>query len=175
MKKANVFRMVIAAILCMCLFSAACAEAQVEITGGQVNLRSTPSLSGDELFVLFEGERVTYMNASRTDNRGVEWYLVDYYGYGQGWVSSRYARLVGNSWADSSEYIDSYGTVVATGGDSYIRSEPSLNGEKLAMLPEGASATYRGSSSTDDRGVRWDYVLYNGVYGWVSSRYTTLY
>lgn len=76
---------------------------------------------------------------------------------------------------ESSDYISSYGSVVATGGDTNIRSWADINSEKVGTLPNGKTAIYKGSSYTDDRGVRWDYIEYRGVQGWVSSRYTTLY
>ena len=65
-------------------------------------------------------------------------------------------------------------SVVATGGESYIRSNPSIYAKQLSVLPQGASAAYLGQSSVDDRGVAWYYISYGGTTGWVSSRYTTL-
>ena len=72
-------------------------------------------------------------------------------------------------------YIWNYGYVVATDGSSYIRSAPGLYGEIVGCLSKGCTAIYRGASNVDERGVRWDYVYYNGHEGWISSRYTTLY
>ena len=66
-------------------------------------------------------------------------------------------------------------TVYASGGSSYIRDQPSLNGRILGSLSRGNYARYCGESCYDYRGVRWDFVCSYGVYGWVSSRYTTLY
>ena len=42
-------------------------------------------------------------------------------------------------------------------------------------MQKGESATYLGSYSTDERGVVWYQVRFEGQTGWVSSRYTTLY
>ena len=72
-------------------------------------------------------------------------------------------------------YSVNYGTVVATDGSSYIRTAPNLDAVAIGCLELGCAATYCGCSEIDWRGVRWDYIYYNGVMGWISSRYTTLY
>jgi uncharacterized protein YraI len=91
----------------------------------------------------------------------------------EGWVSSGYASLSGYSGGVS--YSSSSGTVVATDGDTNVRTGPGLSYSQLGTLYRGSSATYLGDSSVDDRGVRWYKVRYNGKTGWVSSKYTTLY
>ena len=163
---------------------------------GSTNIRALPNLNGTILGVLPDGGVSYYLSQSAYDNRGVLWLLVDYNGT-VGWVSEKYVETNGvrgdmgerpdgvegdseypvydYGTSSSSQYIESYGTVVATGGDTNIRSWAGLNYSVLGVLPAGACATYKGSSYTDERGVRWDYICYNGVYGWVSSRFTTLY
>ena len=65
--------------------------------------------------------------------------------------------------------------VVGDGGDSWLRSGPGLSYAKLnAVLEDGESAEYLGSTSYDGRGVAWYYVRTGGATGWVSSRYTAL-
>ena len=41
-------------------------------------------------------------------------------------------------------------------------------------MQKGEVASYLGSYSTDERGVVWYYVRFDGQSGWVSSRYTAL-
>ena len=65
-------------------------------------------------------------------------------------------------------------TVVGTSGSSWVRSGPGRGYEKLAVLSEGETGEYLGSTSSDERGVDWYRVRVNGVEGWVSSRYTRL-
>ena len=65
-------------------------------------------------------------------------------------------------------------TVKAEGGDVNIRSIPDLDGKDLGTIYEGDTASYLGSRSTDDRGVVWYKVNFDGVVGWVSARYSTL-
>lgn len=66
-------------------------------------------------------------------------------------------------------------SVVATGGDSYVRSGPGLSYSAIGLLYEGDFLPYTGSTTWDSRGVAWYSVSY-GSYGsaWVSSKYTSL-
>ena len=148
---------------------------------GSSNIRSEPSLSGEDLGTLPKGERANYLGVSSVDDRGVTWYWISYDTI-TGWVSSRYTVQRGgsaNSSSDSSSdfwpSLPSSGRkVVSTGGRSNIRTEPSLSGEDIGTMPQDASATYLDQSSVDDRGVVWYKVKYGSITGWVSSKYTTL-
>ena len=150
-------------LLATALAGVAAAEgAYVEATGS-VNVRRGAGLGYSSLGTVEKGTRLTYLNSSSVDERGVIWYLVRYNASTQGWVSSVYSRLVN---------LDQW--VTATDGQTYIRSEGNLSGKGLGVLPNGASATYLNQSSVDERGVAWYRVRYDGVTGWVSSRYTSL-
>ncbi len=50
----------------------------------------------------------------------------------------------------------------------YIRTAPGLNGEIIYTVPVGATATYLGDTSVDNRGVTWYKATYDGVTGWMS-------
>ena len=54
-------------------------------------------------------------------------------------------------------------TVVGTSGSSWVRSGPGRGYEKLAVLSEGASCEYLGSTRSDERGVAWYNVRVGGV------------
>lgn len=170
-------------------------------TEGDTNIRMMPNLEGQILGVLKKDCSAEYLSASAMDARGVMWLMVRC-GDVIGWISERYVTLqgvVGDRGEDDREYLEgdsegpvydpdgysaqyvdeggylsSYGTVTATGGDSNIRSWADLDSELLGVLKKDQSADYMGSSYTDDRGVRWDYIRYGELYGWISSRYTTL-
>lgn len=150
--------MALAAILM--LMGAALADGYVEV-GANVNVRSGPGLGYDDIGTVYEGDTLEYLDKSSIDNRGVVWYRVDFEGE-YGWVSSKYCELFGEIY------------VYATEGQSYIRSYPSLNGRALVILRQDEVAEYMGKTSVDDRGVAWYKVEYDGVTGWVSSKYTTL-
>lgn len=59
-------------------------------------------------------------------------------------------------------------------GKCHLRSGPGLGYSSKAIVPKGASVTYKGSSRKDGRGVRWYKISYKGRTGWVSSRYASL-
>ena len=139
----------------------------VQASGGSVNIRSTPRLTGTDLGTMANGQTATYLGQSSTDDRGVVWYYVNYNGT-VGWVSSRYSKLYLSSGSTVTRYV------TAKGGNVNIRSTPRLTGTDLGTIMDGYSAIYLNQSSTDDRGVVWYYVNYNGTIGWVSSRYSRL-
>ena len=66
----------------------------VEITGQTVNVRSAPSLAAREIGTAHMGERLPYGGVTNTDDRGIQWYLVDYHNE-NGWVSGKLSKIVG--------------------------------------------------------------------------------
>lgn len=64
----------------------------VYIEGGLANVRSGPSLDYDILDSLENGSIAVYLGKTETDDRGVDWYYVNFKRV-TGWVSSKYARL----------------------------------------------------------------------------------
>ena len=144
------------------------AVSYVTITGGQCHMRLEPNLSGEVIEILEEGSQAAYHGEVSTDDRGVDWYYVNYDGE-EGWVSSRYAKF------GSVSTSASYGYVKATSHKVNLRDEPNLDGEDIGTMDEGETAAYLGKKSTDNRGVVWYKVRFNGKEGWISSRYSKLY
>ena len=161
----------VAALLLAILPASALAASYLEATGSRVSVRSGPGTSYSGLYTLVRGETVTYTGEYAYDGNGMKWYKVQYYSYGTGWVSSKYSKVYddgsGLDWG-----MQPY--VQATGGSVNIRRTPSLTGQDLGTMSEGKTAVYLNQKSTDDRGVVWYYVNYNGIIGWVSSRYSRL-
>ena len=141
-------------------------DTTVEVTGGEVHLRRTPSLNGAKLATMKKGDRLTYLNETSTDSRGVVWYYVSANGK-TGWISSKYTRLTNGS---SGEYR----VAEITGDQVYLRGSASLNGRIIDTLYKGATPLYLNESKQDSRGVTWYYVRANGGAGWVSSKYAKL-
>ena len=55
----------------------------------------------------------------------------------------------------------------------YLRERlPALGHKLLGTLHKGNSLPYLGQTASDERGVTWYKVSYNGSAGWVSSKYT---
>ena len=57
-------------------------------------------------------------------------------------------------------------------GKSNVRTGPGLGYKSIGVLHRGEEAKYLGKSSTDERGVVWYKIEWNGRAAWVSSRYT---
>ena len=68
---------------------------------------------------------------------------------------------------------DSY--VKGTSGKSHLRLGPGLGYDDVGVLHVGETATFLNETSTDERGVVWYKVSFDGKTCWVSSKYTTLY
>lgn len=65
------------------------------------------------------------------------------------------------------------GTVVTTGSVN-LRTGPGLDYEKVTAVEIDTELEYLGETSTDDRGVDWYLVSYEGESLWISSRYSEL-
>lgn len=147
---------------------------------GSSNIRNNPNLDSSTIGVMPQGSTALFLNQMSTDNRGVDWYYVNYNGT-IGWVSSAYTYLYTETSNTISfmpnlpDYGSTAGTLKAAEGDSYIRSLPNLTGAELGVLKKGSSATYLKERSVDDRGVVWFKVKSGNTTGWVSSRYGMLY
>ena len=70
-----------------------CAFAEVYTTGN-VNLRKGPGLIYDTMGSVPEGTELEYLGAVSTDERGVDWYKVEYKGKAA-WISSKYSVVRG--------------------------------------------------------------------------------
>ena len=70
-----------------------CAFAEVYTTGN-VNLRKGPGLNYDTMGSVPEGTVLEYLGAVSTDERGVDWYKVEYKGKAA-WISSKYSEVRG--------------------------------------------------------------------------------
>ena len=61
-------------------------------TTGNVHVRKGPGLEYAEMGTLEKGTLISYLGASKKDERGVKWYKVNFNGK-VGWVSSKYSKL----------------------------------------------------------------------------------
>ena len=81
------------AVLLVLTLLMTCAFAEVYTTG-DVNLRKGPGLNYDKLGSVSAGSSLEYLDVISTDERGVDWYKVEYKGK-IAWVSSKYSELRG--------------------------------------------------------------------------------
>ena len=64
----------------------------VEITGGSVNVRAAPGTEAKDIGTVHRGDRLPYQGVTQQAG-GRDWYLIIYENQ-NGWVSSKYAKLV---------------------------------------------------------------------------------
>ena len=118
----------------------------------------------------WEGEDTRYVRATG----GVV--NAQYYSYGEVWVSAVYSELTyTRTEASVDDEAGTYGRYIQATGRLNVRSGPGLGYDDKGTLLSGSTATYLGEYSTDERGVTWYKISYNGGSGWVSSRYCTLH
>ena len=137
---------------------------------GKSNIHTGPGLSYKTVGVLHKKERALYLNKTSVDDRGVTWYKIRWNGK-DAWVSSRYTTLVTDG---SSRKAATNKYVKGDTGKSNIHTGPGLKYKTIGVLHKQEKAEYLGKTSTDDRGVVWYMIRWDGRDAWVSSKYTKI-
>lgn len=150
--------------------SGSSSSSKIYAVSGKTYIRNMPNLDGKILTTLPKGASAAYEGSSSVDSRGVTWYKVSYNGK-TGWVSSKYTS---NTPAAPAPAPSTSKKVTATAGSTKIRAAGNLDASVLGYMSKGKAASYLDAKSTDSRGVVWYKVSYNGVTGWVSSKYTSI-
>ena len=149
-----------------------------------VNLRSKPLTSSTIYTSIPAGTIVSCTGTAAKTSGGSVWYQVKYNGT-TGWIYSAYAEKYSSSSSSGSSDSQSNSTVVNTyeidgkyvkvvGGSVNIRSKAGTSYGVVGSMPSGAYGTCLGLAAKDTRGVVWYKVKYDGVTGWVSSRYSKI-
>ena len=150
-------------IAVICLTGSALAAGKIR-TEGSVNLRKGPGLDYDTRGTVSAGKVLSFDKTAK-DARGVIWYRLS---SGKGWISSKYTCQIEGSASSAKS-----GTVKATGNVN-LRKGPGLDYGDIGTMKKGDTATYKGETQKDARGVAWYKVSFNGKTGWVSSKYGRL-
>ena len=143
-----------------------------------LNVRTGAGTGNARITTVANGTNMIYLGETATVG-GSTWYKVTT-SAGIGWVSGAYSRLVSTpdvkpvSSSGSSSGSTTGTKVYVSGGSVWLRTGPGLGYKSVTTVHEGQNLNYRGSSSVDDRGVRWYNVTYNGQSVWISSRYAQL-
>ena len=135
-------------------------------TTASVNLRKGAGLDYSVIRTVPEGVSLSYDKTAK-DDRGVTWYRVTYKKR-TGWVSSKYASKGGKSSSGSSG--SKSGSKLRTTGSVNLRTGAGLDYNDLCSIPKGTTLTFD-ETRVDGRGVAWYHVSYDGMSGWVSSKY----
>lgn len=129
------------------------------VTAGRLNVRTQPSLEGDIITKINNGEsyRVLSTNADNT------WIQINVNGQ-IGWVSAPFVTIEnrGNS--------DGLAVVEATPYTVNIRSGPGTQFRDLGNLPAGATAQVLGRNNN----ATWWKINYHDVVGWVSAEFARI-
>jgi len=91
--KNRVIRILTVSAALMLILGLALAEVR---TTGDVWLRTGPGLDYEAVSILSSGKSFEYLGETSVDGRGVAWYRISAGGK-EGWVSSRYTELIGES------------------------------------------------------------------------------
>lgn len=151
-------------VMCMSMFATVAVAASKVVAMGDCNIRSGAGTYYASKGVLHKGEKLTYKDSRKRDDRGVYWLRVEYKGK-KAWVSTVYAKIGGSSSDDR---------VVEATGSVNVRKSPNNTAKKLGSVSKGKKLPYRGKMSVDSNGHAWFAVYYKGDPAWVSALYTYL-
>ena len=145
----------------------------LRVTGNSVNIRSGAGTGYSIKGSVTKGQRLTCTGKAAKDSGGNTWYQVNYNG-STGWISAGYVtQSTGTDLSYCGPEVSMSGSTVTVTGDSVnVRAKPCLNGTDLGIVKKGDTLTFKGKKSTDDRGIDWYKVSYNGSTGWISSVYS---
>lgn len=143
-----------------------------------LNIRAEGYLGAQVIGSVPAGVSVKCEGKYATDTRGNHWYKISYNGV-TGWISAGYCTEGGSASSSSSsstssgkEYNMSGKYVRTVGGSVNIRAKANKGSSSKGTMPMGSYGTFLGKAAKDSRGVVWYKVKYDGVTGWVSSKYT---
>ena len=148
-------------------------KAWVATPSGSLNLRESPDGQARVIATIPYGAQVSVLS------RGVVWCAVAYNGV-QGYVMTSFLRFADTfsptptavPTAAPTQPPSNYGTVTqalitTSGGTLNLREQPSSSSRVLLLIPNAASVTVY------NRGTEWSEISYQGIRGYVMSRYLT--
>ncbi|MCA9884689.1 MAG: SH3 domain-containing protein [Anaerolineae bacterium] len=136
----------------------------------RLNVRSTPSTSGEVVGRVFEGEQYTVVGRN-TDST---WWQIQF-GTQTGWVYNNFVNVVDprivpiTSESGAPNVVPTIYTL-RTNAALTLRSRPSTRGAFLGQMPANAIAQI---VARDSRSAWW-YVKYGDIVGWVSGSFVSL-
>ena len=129
-------------------------------TTGDAKLRSGAGEGYGSRAVVPVGTSLDY-DRMEADERGVMWFRVRY-GAWRGWISSMSVRQKSGVPVSVNR--------VRTTGIVHLHTSPGKDSVSMDAIEAGVALTCD-RTDLDERGVTWYHVVYNGMRGWISSRY----
>lgn len=140
------------------------------LPGKSSNYRDMPSLDGEKMNALKPGESLPFANFIETDERGVDWYMVDS-PEGAAWISSRYTFLSDGETDELSYDPELADTQLALTEDATPTASP-YKSVGDTIIPADSVVTASGFYVTEDTNS-WYLVSYDGSTGWLSAAILT--
>lgn len=135
----------------------------VRVTGTFLNVRSSANTSSAKLATVYQGQAFTY-SKTKTVN-GVKWYFVKVNENLSGWVMGTFVKELAPS--------DVSGTLKVTGEVLNVRSDASVDSQKITTLKKGQTFLYSNIKNVD--GINWYYIQVNSsTSGWVLGTFVSL-
>jgi N-acetylmuramoyl-L-alanine amidase len=125
-------------------------KGKISASGG-LNLRETPSSTGNKLITIPQGTMVEILGQQG------QWYKTTYQGR-IGWISAEYVTLI---------YEPQKGIITASGGLN-LREKPETTGKILASIPNGETV------ELIEKHGNWYKTNYQSKIGWISADYVNL-
>ena len=134
-------------------------------------LLQSPSMQGKQIQVMPNGASLKVLGTSAN---GL-WTKVEYNGV-TGWCYTQYTSAATNNAASSNTTNSTNSTSSQTSASVtspiglWLLQSPSMQGQKIEVMPNGASLKVLGTSANGS----WIKVQYNGITGWCYKEYTTM-
>jgi len=135
----------------------------VYTVNGDVNLRSSPSLTGSVILVMSGGSTVYDMSGLTTASGGYNWRHISYNGQ-LGYAADSLLTKVKDCAAPQSY-------CVTASPNLRLRSSPSTTSTAITSIPTGGSVTSLSATLTAAGGYHWRHVSVGGLTGYVADEY----
>lgn len=149
----------------------------VEITGSSAAVRSKASAKGEKIATVSKGKKYEYL-ASDTDEKGQNWYKIQYSSDKSGWVLSSLSKLVTaedkseNKTDNKTESKTTVKQVQITASKVVVRKSASTTSKSLGTTTKNKKFTYLASKKGAD-GKTWYQIQYkSNTKGWVIGTYS---
>jgi cell wall-associated NlpC family hydrolase len=133
--------------------------------GSGLSVRSEPTIDSTVHFVADEGTVMEVTTGLEVID-GISWYGVHINGY-DAWVMAQYVDAL----AEFSQTSSKVRVVNTDGHGLRLRSGASSSAETITVLPEGFVLEVVGENQTDDSGMIWVHVGFNGSNGFAHGDY----
>jgi len=136
--------------------------------GNLLALREGPGIDYQALASFAAGTRLTILDGPLVGDEGLSWYAVSD-GALSGWCAADWLVAdSGTAPAPAAGIAEGTVLIVTAESGANLRDQPTLAGEFILLIPQGATVTVLSAPVSAD-GYDWLLVRYGGTNGWVAS------